>query len=270
MARETLEEKAFRIAKELNLDPVNVLQGMQMQDIEFQMSIAPYMNYKGPIDTSAARVHNVPRGTPELSLLGYAIPADIPPELAARDQEAYSNTGDVYLFPKEAGTVNVIGEATPETWAHEYRHLTEKDAVLNSLGDGKRFNKKEQEIFRSKGLKQAREVNNRVLDIRNAQKPSEIEEAVNWLVNNDLDRLDDKKVKTQEEKQAKASKADYYLDLLMFPTKEKIKQYLSTEYEEFNKVFDDKGINKSPVFLKFMNDRKEEQAKTAKTFKEAL
>ncbi len=50
MARETLEQKAMRIAQETGLDYENVLQGMQMGDIDFQMAVAPYMGYKGEID----------------------------------------------------------------------------------------------------------------------------------------------------------------------------------------------------------------------------
>ena len=112
MARETLEQKAMRIAQENGLDYKNVLQGMQMGDIDFQMAVAPYMGYKGEIDPSIARFHSLPEGATS-RLQGFSVASDsTKPYINVGS--AYGSSGDFMLLPSEAGTVNTIGAgATP-------------------------------------------------------------------------------------------------------------------------------------------------------------
>ena len=49
-----------------------------------------------------------------------------------------------------------------------------------------------------------------------------------------------------------------------------VKDYFKNDYKEFNRLYDKAAPYKSPAFLRFIGDDKEEKAKTAKTFKEAL
>ena len=271
MAKETNEQKALRISTENNLDYNAVLQGMQMGDIDFQMAIAPYLGYKGEIDPSIARFHGLPQGTPTLPLKGFSVPKDTPERLLTQGKEVSTRSGDTYVFPKEAGTVNTIGTgATADTWAHEYRHQTNEDSVLSGLEEGGKFNIHEYNIYTSKGYRKASEVSNRLLDIRNAQKPSEIIVAANWLASNDLDRLYDNKPEASEDLPTFEKDKDYFRKIALWPTDAEVKEYLETHYSEFDKLFDKKAPTKSSTFIKFMEDPKDKKAKSAKTFKDAL
>lgn len=122
---------ATKIASEKGVDPVALEQSMDMGDIDFQMSIAPYTNYKGEIDPSVARYHGF---TPEqqrpktgLSLKGFAIA----PRVGGVELEPYTyrtRSGEIVEIPKEPNTVNAVDTgATPRTWAHEYRHYERRD-----------------------------------------------------------------------------------------------------------------------------------------------
>jgi len=269
MAKETNEQKALRISTENNLDYNAVLQGMQMGDIDFQMAIAPYLGYKGEIDTDIARFHGLPQGTPTLPLKGYSVPKDTPQHFLTQGQEVSTRTGDTYVFPKEAGTVNTIGAgATAETWAHEYRHQTNEDSVLSGLEEGGEFNIYEYNIYTSKGHRKASEVSNRLLDIRNSQKTSEIKEAVSWLASNDLSRLYSNK--PPEDSPDFEKDKDYFRNIILRPTNEEVREYLETHYSEFTELFDKKAPTKSSTYMKFMEDPKDKKAKSAKTFKDSL
>ena len=72
-SNETLEQKARRISEQLNLDYENVLMGMQMGDIEYQMAIAHYMPKGAKIDPRAYRLHRTD-DLPKLGVLGFAVP----------------------------------------------------------------------------------------------------------------------------------------------------------------------------------------------------
>jgi len=109
----------------------------QMADIEFQMDIAPNLNYRGPIDPKLARLRTTPDDFPT-NVRGYRIPsaeeyakeAFISPEEAQLVIESiplrtnYVGMGASQPLPVEAGAVSVVNarNARPEIWAHEYRH----------------------------------------------------------------------------------------------------------------------------------------------------
>ena len=113
----------------------------QMGDIEFQMAIAPYFDYKAPIDPSIARYQGIKglSGDRSLTLGGYYIP----PENSKRpytkkDLEPYTGTinNKEVAFPLEPGTVNAVhSKSTPNIWAHEYRHQMKED------GGGEQYNR---------------------------------------------------------------------------------------------------------------------------------
>ena len=264
MARETLEEKAMRIAQETGLNYNNVLQGMQMGDVEFQMAIAPYSNYKGTIDPSIARFHGLTpeqSGGRDLNLKGFSIGergSDQPYTYKAAD-------GSLVSIPKEPNTVNTIDSAAvANTWAHEYRHQEGTDSKT--------------------------EKGNRVIDLATAVTKTDWSKALNFLKDDVLkdarrwNRIGDKeKAKAAEEMYKTAS------DVIGRNTKKNpstqdkadLQEFLKTKYGWFLKSFygvKHDNTEKYPMnsmFKKFIkedfdNKLKEEQAKTAKTFKEAL
>jgi len=264
MARETLEQQAMRIAQETGLDYNNVLQGLQMGDIDFQMALAPYFNYKGAIDPSIARYHGLTpeqsRGK-ELTLKGFSVG-----EQGGGKPFTYEAAdGSLVSIPKEASTVNAIDRgATANTWAHEYRH--------------------------QEGTDTRSEKGNRVIDLATAMTKKDWSKALNFLkddVYRDVRRRQrsgtKEELRTAEETYKTAS------DVIRRNTKKNpstqdkadLQKFLKTKYGWYlERLYGVKHDNteKFPMnsmfktFIKedFDNKLKEEQAKTAKTFKEAL
>jgi len=278
MARETLEQKAMRIAQETGLDYENVLQGMQMGDIDFQMAVAPYMGYKGEIDPSIARYHALPKGV-RSSLKGFSIPST--------SKTPYINVGsfakargDSFLLPAEAGTVNAIDDgATPATWAHEYAHQYRKDKALldKAFPESGEYDMDAYFAFTKFGRKNAPEINARVLDIRNAQNINELLDPVQYIANAEIKHLEneiDKAFSTDNVKEArKLNKKSNYIreNIINNPTQKNIKDYINTNLKDLNVEYDKLGTSKSNLFKSIVtNNDKEERAKTAKTFKESL
>jgi hypothetical protein len=122
----------------------------QMGDIEFQMDIAPNLNYKGPIDPSRARMRQTPKDI-RTALQGYNIGTaqeiggrDGRPPQEIRDYIDKNTTSTPYLnlpnesaeLPLEEATVNVVNprNANNMTYSHEYRHaqgmINERQARL--------------------------------------------------------------------------------------------------------------------------------------------
>ena len=100
----------------------------QMGDVEFQMDIAPYLGYSGEIDPTIARYHGW-QGPGRLNLGGFKVPDDFDPENNPSDAAELrryryrGDDGEMVQIPIEAGTINAINDqATPQIWAHEYRH----------------------------------------------------------------------------------------------------------------------------------------------------
>ena len=264
MAKETLEEKAMRVAQENGLDYNNVLQGMQMGDVEFQMAIAPYSNYKGTIDPSIARFHGLTpeqSGGRDLNLKGFSVGergSDQPFTFTGADDSLVS-------IPKESNTVNTIDRASvANTWAHEYRHQEGTDSKT--------------------------EKGNRVLDLATAVTKTDWTKALNFLMD---DAVKDAKrqLSGANKEQAKAERAKYNTasDVISRNTKKNpstqdkadLQEFIKTKYGWFLESFygvkhdNTKKYPMNSMFKKFIkedfdNKLKEEQAKTAKTFKEAL
>ena len=278
MARETLEQKAMRIAQENGLDYKNVLQGMQMGDIDFQMAVAPYMGYKGEIDPSIARFHSLPEGATS-RLQGFSVASDsTKPYINVGS--AYGSSGDFMLLPSEAGTVNTIGAgATPSTWAHEYNHQYEKERELykKSMSGGK-GSVNAYKAFTMFGKKDAPEINARILDIRNAQNMSDVYEAVNYIAKTEIQNLEkeaEEALDSDNTRKAKYLQSEANLirkNILIDATNESIKNYINENLNAMNVEYDKLGAFKSNLFKKIISDteNKEKQAKTAKTFKESL
>ena len=121
----------------------------QMADIEFQMDIAPRLNYKGPIDPSLARNRSQ--------------------ESTGRgDYGGFIGTGSGRevggVIDDVRGSVNILDD-DPSVWAHEYRHL--QMPKIESLDD-----------FRNEEMLNLR------LDAYNAQNEKEFGNAVlDWWSN---------------------------------------------------------------------------------------
>lgn len=106
----------------------------QMGDIEFQMDIAPYFDYapNAGIDPSISRYHGVRKlpGDVELTLGGFYVPPEnVNQPYTERDLKPRSGNvqGIDISVPVEPGTVNAIhSRATPNVWAHEYRHKADR------------------------------------------------------------------------------------------------------------------------------------------------
>lgn len=288
MARETLEQRAMRIAQENGLDYENVLQGMQMGDIDFQMAVAPYMGYKGEIDPSKTRIHRLFQGTPTLATKGFSVDPESTntnPLVAmpAQSLTSKSKSREKYLFPTEAGTVNILGveNTTPSILGHEYRHQEKIDQTFGIPSVNRDdFSKKDFDTFMSKANRnyhEAVELNNRVLDVRSSQNEADIKKGIAYLLANDFSNSLSELSKTSDEKEKNKikEKVDYLRDLYYNKIEEdinhpEIKKYFKKEYKPFNEMYDKKNMYTSPTFLKYISDDKEEKAKTAKTFKESL
>jgi hypothetical protein len=100
----------------------------EMADIEFEMEIAPYTNYTGPIDSSIARYRGFEglSGDTDLSLGGFYVPPEDQND-PYTDEELKGYVGQVggvdLKTPTEPNTINAVhNQATPNIWAHEYRH----------------------------------------------------------------------------------------------------------------------------------------------------
>ena len=268
MARETLEQKAMRIAQENGLDYENVLQGMQMGDIDFQMAVAPYMGYKGEIDPSVARFHGL---TPEqrsdkgLKLKGF----QVKPNLGGRELPPYTyetDSGEVVEIPKEFNTVNAIGDgASPRTWAHEYRHHERTDAKA--------------------------EVGNRIIDLATSMNKKDWNEALKFI-EDDAFKVARYKVRAASTPEDRAEVNKNWNDIKDLisknlknnPTsedKKRLRDFISTDYKWWLENLYGRNLDKTKfpmnnMFKKFMTEdfddviKKEERAKTAKTFKESL
>ena len=137
---ETLEQKALRIAQETGLDPVNVLQGMQMGDADFIRAIAPYVNDPADIDLKKARFHGFTEAeagrTGTYGFKGFSVPKRYSKEPMDNPYLIRTDDGMLKQIPKEAGTVNAVNEGSAVTWAHEYRHQLGQD------GGGEGWNRK--------------------------------------------------------------------------------------------------------------------------------
>jgi hypothetical protein len=116
----------------------------QLGDIEFQMEIAPYTNYTGPIDPSVARYRGFEGlpGDTNLTLGGfYAQPDSEENPYTEADLKGYEGSVDGIdvSLPVEPNTVNAVhNKATPNIWAHEYRHKENPgmSEERNRLADG--------------------------------------------------------------------------------------------------------------------------------------
>ena len=263
MARETLEQQAARIAQEQGLDYNNVLQGLQMGDIDFQMALAPYSNYKGAIDPSIARYHGL---TPEqskgnhLTLKGFSTGANVgaPYTYMGADNK-------LVVIPKEPNTVNTIDKgATADTWAHEYRHQENTDGKA--------------------------EKGNRVIDLATAMNKTDWSKALDFI-RDDVLRDTRRQMKTGSKEKKKEAAVFYNKasDIInrnkkKNPTtqdKADLQKLLTTKYKwwlqnlygskyDSNEKYPMNNMFKKFITTDFDEELKQERAKAAKTFKEAL
>jgi len=102
----------------------------KMGDMEWQMGVAPYLGYAGPIDPEAARYHALGGTNDEFNMKGFHIPSQNIGYLGTPEMAPFKVEADVggklqrFEMPKEPGTVNVVGAtaAKDNIWGHEYRH----------------------------------------------------------------------------------------------------------------------------------------------------
>lgn len=137
-------------------------------DTEFLMDIAPLLGYTGPIDPSIARFQGTPGLRRHLTISGYNVPEGDTPMKGPRYR--YEDNTGVYRsgrFPAERGTVNAVGaNATPQVWAHEYRHQRGEE--------GSRYSFQTPAKWKS-------EMNNRFVDAAMAQTPAQWKSAVSMI-----------------------------------------------------------------------------------------
>ena len=266
-SNETLEQKARRISEELNLDYENVLMGMQMGDIEYQMAIAPYMPKGAKIDPRAYRLHRTD-DLPKLGILGFAVPYGTSEEQLKDYKEKGMLASTVlgkeqYSFPAEPDTINILGgkNSNPKILAHEYRHLENLEKFFGKDIQDEDVSAKDIFAYLSKG--DPREVNNRILDLRFAQKHEDILSALNYLINRDFRILmiDKAKASTEKEKEKIQNKIDklyklYHSKQGKLDRKQikkidpELKEYFKDSYSELLDAYDRQGIGKSPLFKK--------------------
>tara|TARA_R110002072_G_scaffold293366_1_gene462643 strand:- start:400 stop:1194 length:795 start_codon:yes stop_codon:yes gene_type:complete len=264
MPKETLEQKAKRISQENGLDYKNVLQGMQMGDIDFQLAIAPYSNYKGTLDPSLARYHGL---TPEqigrdrLTLKGFSVgeqESDRPYVFEANDNSLIS-------IPKEANTVNALDRgAIASVWAHEYRHQEGTDASTETA--------------------------NRIIDLATAMNKTDWSKALDFI-RDDIFKSYKRQIKTGSKENKKEAEMFYkkargiiHRNKKKNPStqdKANLQKLLKTKYSwhlenlygvknDSNEKYPMNNMFKKFITTDFNDKLKEEKAKTAKTFKEAL
>lgn len=164
-----------------NLSPVErAMLRKQAFDNEFEIEVAAKSNYTGAHDMAdIARYHGFDHidGTRDLTLGGFYVPE-------SEDYEVGDFRGTPFWgvfngidgeIPKEVGTVNAVhNQATPATWAHEYRHRDFPDWPEGS---------------------------NRVMDFASAQNEAEQKHALGLLIdweNRHRDPLDDEIVPSEK------------------------------------------------------------------------
>jgi hypothetical protein len=99
-------------------------------DNEFAIEVAAQSNYAADIDPSVARYHGLEgvSGDRRMTLGGFTVPPEEPEDpYTSYDLRPYGfrdpETNRRYVVPVEPNTVNAVHSlATPEVWAHEYRH----------------------------------------------------------------------------------------------------------------------------------------------------
>jgi hypothetical protein len=100
----------------------------QAFDNEFEIEVAAQSNYTGPEDMAdVSRYHGFRglNGTRDLNLHGFYVPPTDKHKVGEFRKPPYWGiiNGLEGEAPKEVGTVNALhNQATPQTWAHEYRH----------------------------------------------------------------------------------------------------------------------------------------------------
>jgi hypothetical protein len=102
----------------------------QMGDMEWQMGVAPYLGYAGPIDPEVARYHALGGTDDEFNMKGFHIPSENIDYLGTPEMAPFKVEADVggklrgFEVPKEPGTINVVGAkaAKDNIWGHEFRH----------------------------------------------------------------------------------------------------------------------------------------------------
>jgi hypothetical protein len=95
----------------------------EMGDIEFEMGMAPYTNYTGPIDAKNANYVGTPSGIDKLTLAGFVGQGtdDIVRQGRIQGQ-------DIVIKDAPKDSINAVGgNATSATYAHENTHLKNKD-----------------------------------------------------------------------------------------------------------------------------------------------
>jgi len=179
-----------------------LLAALQYGDNEFQGAVQDYMpEGAGPVDPLVARFHGVPTKdesnfgqyyfsgsgsimgqhfppdygylegdiSPSLDSfargLGYESYADMYRKRNPPFNRSYGKSGTKYMFPNDPDTVNTYGaiNATPNIWAHEYRHQQDLEGMAGETNLVRDFSSV---------------LTNRVQDIINAETPRDLRTAL--------------------------------------------------------------------------------------------
>lgn len=110
----------------------------QAFDNEFEIEVAAQNNYTGADDMAdVARYHGFDHldGTRNLTLGGFYVPPEKDREIGTFEEPYWGVLkGMSTRIPVEVGTVNAVhNQATPQIWAHEYRH---RDFNNSLFGEG--------------------------------------------------------------------------------------------------------------------------------------
>lgn len=252
--------EALRASVEDGRNALDVFQNLELGDSEFQNEVAPYMGYKGPIDPSVARYHSLPKGI-NSTLEGFAIAPDDDRGFIEAGSFAGAS-GDTVLLPAEPGTVNAIGKgATPQTYAHEYNHLYEKDRGLLKKALGDEFDADAYNAFTAFGKNKPHEIGARMLDIRSAQSMADARPAAVYIANAQVADLksqidqafSDNDIDTARELNDRVNRLTE--TIINNPTEEAVIDYVKNNLGEVNTQYDEMGSFRSNFFDKTFSDR---------------
>ena len=172
-----IQVAAEEVAEKTGLDKRMIAANMMVGDLEFASDVAPFFGpfYQSEnIDPSVARLvpGNIPMETVEGRMKGFYTPEQMSDnelrQLQSRAQ-LYAFSPSVGSFPEvqmERDTVYAVGpDASPEVWAHEFRHR------MLSKGPREPMSSPDRRISRYQSYPPSQEGDNRLLDILYSNRP---------------------------------------------------------------------------------------------------
>tara|TARA_S200002703_G_C3790904_1_gene244074 strand:+ start:1 stop:2166 length:2166 start_codon:yes stop_codon:yes gene_type:complete len=172
-----IQVAAEEVAEKTGLDKRMIAANMMVGDLEFASDVAPFFGpfYQSEnIDPSVARLvpGNIPMETAQGRMKGFYVPEQMSDnelrQLQSRAQ-LYAFSPREGYFPEaqmERDTVYAVGpDASPEVWAHEFRHR------MLSKGPREPMSSPDRRISRYQSFPPSQEGDNRLLDILYSNRP---------------------------------------------------------------------------------------------------